>query len=96
MISEQEKKNIKDLYKAFIALETEEECEAFLDDVCTIKEIRDMAARLKVARMLDEKKVFSEITQQTGCSSATISRVNKCLQFGDGGYSTVIERLKEK
>lgn len=95
MLSDTDKKNIQEFYKAILTLENEEECYAFFDDVCTIKELLDISARLQVAKLLDEGVVFNEISQQTGCSSATISRVNKCLQFGPGGYKTVIDRLKK-
>ncbi|MCQ2567432.1 MAG: YerC/YecD family TrpR-related protein [Mogibacterium sp.] len=95
MITEQEKKNMNQFYKAILSLETEEECNAFFEDVATIKELIDMAARLEVARLLSEGKVFNEISQETGASSATISRVNKCLSYGPGGYSSVLEKIKE-
>lgn len=93
MITEKEKNNLKQFYKAVLMLENEEECKAFFDDVATIKEILDLSARLEVARMLDQGSVFSEISKETGASSATISRVNKCLTYGDGGYKTVLDRL---
>ena len=94
MITEKEKKNLKQFYRAILALEDEEECRKFFDDVATIKEALDLSARLEVARLLDEGVVFSEISKATGASSATISRVNKCLTYGEGGYKTVLERLK--
>ena len=95
MITDKEKKNIKQFYKAVLALEDEEECRKFFDDVATIKEILDLSARLEVARLLSEGAVFSEISKETGASSATISRVNKCLSYGEGGYETVLKRIKE-
>ena len=95
MLTDTDKKNIKEFYQAILTLENEDECYAFFDDVCTIKELLDISARLQVAKLLDEGIVFNEISQKTGCSSATISRVNKCLQFGPGGYKTVIDRLKK-
>lgn len=85
----------KDLCKAFLTLKTEKEVEIFLDDVCTIKEIQDMSQRLHVAKMLSDGKVFNEICGVTGSSSATISRVNKCLMYGDGGYNLVLDRMKD-
>lgn len=94
MISDREKANLNQFYKAILTLETEEECKLFFDDVATIKELLDLSARLEVAKMLDNKAVFSEISKETGASSATISRVNKCLHYGDGGYKTVLDRLK--
>lgn len=94
MITEKEKKNLQQFYRAVLALEDEEECRKFFDDVATIKEALDLSARLEVARLLDEGVVFSEISKATGASSATISRVNKCLTYGEGGYKTVLDRLK--
>lgn len=96
MITDQERKNMQQFYKAILSLETEDECDAFFEDVATIKELIDMSARLEVAKMLDEGKVFSEISQSTGASSATISRVNKCIGYGSGGYKMVLERIKDK
>ena len=96
MITEKEKKNLQQFYKAVLALEDEEECRKFFDDVATIKEVLDLSARLEVARLLDAGTVFSEISKATGASSATISRVNKCLTYGEGGYKTVLERLPER
>ena len=95
MISDKEKKNIAQFYKAVLALKTPEECELFFDDVATIKELIDLSARLEVARMLDEGKVFNDISKETGASSATISRVNKCLNYGDGGYRLALDRIKK-
>lgn len=95
MITEKEQKNIQQFYRAVLALEDEEECRRFFDDVATIKELLDLSARLEVARMLDDGVVFSEISKATGASSATISRVNKCLAYGEGGYKSVLDKLKE-
>ena len=95
MITGKEKKNLQQFYKAVLALRDEEECRKFFDDVATIKEALDLSARLEVARLLDEGTVFSEISKATGASSATISRVNKCLTYGEGGYKTVLDRIKE-
>lgn len=85
----------KDLCKAILTLKTEKEVEIFLDDVCTIKEIQDMSQRFHVAKMLSEGKVFNEVIKETGSSSATISRVNKCLMYGPGGYKLALDRIKE-
>ena len=84
-----------DLFKAILTLETVEECYAFFDDLCTISELKAMAQRMQVARMLDEKHVYSNVVKETGASTATISRVNRCLHYGNDGYKTVIERLKQ-
>jgi len=89
-------KAAKDFYSAVLKLRTEEECRAFFDDVCTIKELQDLVQRFHVAVLLAQGKNYMEISGQTGVSSATISRVNRCLVYGDGGYSTVISRLEEE
>ncbi len=81
------------LYKAFLALENEEECGAFLEDLCTITEIKSMAQRLEVARALKKNEIYSEIAHKTGASTATISRVSRCLNYGTDGYNTVLSRL---
>lgn len=96
MITDTEKRNLQQFYRAVLSLKDEEECRKFFDDVATIREALDMSARLEVARMLDEGTVFSEISRETGASSATISRVNKCLTYGEGGYKTVLDRIKKK
>ena len=84
------------LYRAILALETEEECYAFFQDLCTIAELRSMEQRYEVATLLSEGMVYSDILERTGASSATISRVNRSLQYGDGGYEIVFGRLKEQ
>ncbi len=87
------KQETKALYQAMTKLETEEECEKFLTDLFTINEIKSAAQRLEVARLLREKVTFSEIEKQTGASSATISRVNRALNYGSGGYDEVLGKL---
>ncbi|MBO4941001.1 MAG: TrpR-like protein YerC/YecD [Clostridia bacterium] len=82
------------LIEAVLNLENEEECYNFFEDICTIKEIQDMSQRLEVALMLSQNKSYVEISKETGASTATISRVNKCLNYGSNGYKAVIERLK--
>lgn len=84
-----------ELCRALLSLQTMEECYAFLDDVCTIRELKDLSMRLKVAGMLRDKKNYQEIAQETGVSTATISRVRKCMEYGDSGYTTVLNRLEE-
>ena len=96
MITDNEKNNLEQFYRAILSIKDEEECRQFFDDVATIREMLDMSARLEVARMLDEGTVFSEISKETGASSATISRVNKCLTYGEGGYKTVLDRLNKR
>jgi len=84
------------LFQAILSLNTMEECRNFFEDACTIKEILDIAQRFEVACMLTEKKSYQQISQETGVSTATISRVNRCITYGGGGYKTAIERLKEQ
>lgn len=86
----------RQFYEAVLALRTEEECKAFFNDICTIKEGKDLMQRLQVAFLLDEGKNYQEISKETGASSATISRVNRCFLYGDGGYRCVIERARER
>lgn len=83
------------LFRAILTLKTEEECAAFFEDVCTIKEIQDLSQRLQVADLLNRGEKYQSIEQATGASTATISRVNKCLVYGSGGYRTVLSRCAE-
>ena len=83
------------LYRAILALETEEECYAFFQDLCTIAELRSMEQRFEVAKLLNEGMVYSDILERTGASSATISRVNRALLNGTGGYVSVLGKMKE-
>ena len=83
------------LYRAILALETEEECYAFFQDLCTIAELRSMEQRYEVATLLSEGMVYSDILERTGSSSATISRVNRALLNGTGGYVSVLGKMKE-
>ena len=82
--------------EALLGLSDAEECRAFLEDICTVKELQDIAQRLEVAFMLDEGKNYQEISKATGASTATISRVKKCLVYGSGGYRRALDRAKEK
>ena len=86
----------KQFFNAVLSLETEQECRSFFEDVCTIQELQDLSQRLQVAYLLEEGKNYQEISKITSVSSATISRVNRCLVYGDGGYRTVIGRTKGK
>lgn len=83
---------LKALYKALISLETEEDCEKFLEDLCTIPELHSLAQRWSVAKLLHEGKTFNEIMAEVGASSATISRVNRCLLYGSGGYKEMLKK----
>ena len=84
------------LFRAVLSLETIEECYKFFEDVCTIKEIQEIAQRLEVARLLGEGRAYNDVAKQTGASTATISRVNKCIAYGSGGYELVLSRMQEK
>ena len=86
--------NTDALFEAILSLGSVEECEMFFQDVCTIKEIQDIAQRYEVARMLADGKFYAEIASTTGASTATISRVNKAIQYGEGGYALVLARRK--
>ena len=81
------------LFEAVLALKDQEECSAFFQDLCTVSELRAMAQRLEVAQLLDQGLIYNDILQRTGASSATISRVNRALQYGADGYKTVLPRL---
>ncbi len=86
--------DFKELYNAILSLENEEECRLFFEDICTMKELETMTQRLQVAKMLLGGKTFNEIVQATGASTTTISRVNRCLNYGDGGYKNIINKCK--
>ncbi|MEA4933304.1 MAG: YerC/YecD family TrpR-related protein [Lawsonibacter sp.] len=82
------------LYQAIASIKDEEECRKFLQDLCTVSELKAMEQRMEVAMLLDQGLIYSEILERTGASSATISRVNRCLHYGADGYRTIIPRLK--
>ena len=83
------------LFRAILSLQTMEECHRFFEDACTVREILDIAQRFEVAGMLADKKSYQTITKETGMSTATISRVNRCLTYGSGGYRLALDRTKE-
>lgn len=84
---------VEGLCEAILSIETKEECYKLLEDICTIKEIHAIAQRFEVAKLLKNKKTYTEIEALTGASTATISRVNRSLTYGVGGYKIVFERL---
>lgn len=84
------------LFTAILALEDKEECYKFFEDICTIKEIKSMSQRLEVARMLKEGATYDQIAEQTGASTATISRVKRYLNYGADGYQLILGRLEEE
>ena len=84
----------KELFGAILSLETIEDCGAFFEDLCTIKEIEDMSQRFEVAKLLKAKKSYNEVSELTGASTATISRVSRCLQYGSG-YKNALSKEEE-
>ena len=87
--------NTNALFSAILQLKTVDECRLFFEDLCTIPELKSMSQRMEVAKMLSQKLVYTDIAEKTGASTATISRVNRCINYGSGGYNLVINRLKE-
>lgn len=85
----------RQLFEAILTLKTIEECESFFSDLCTIKEIKETSQRFEVARLLNKGCVYADIAEKTGASTATISRVNRALNYGEGGYKTAIDRLEK-
>lgn len=88
--------NLDFLFKAVLSLENEDECYDFFEDLCTVQELRAISQRLVVAKMLSEKCVYTDIVNATGASTATISRVNRSLQYGCDGYDRIFSRIREK
>ena len=96
-LKELEFKNDLDmLFQAILELENIDECYKFFEDIATITELKAISQRIQVAKMLREKRVYTEIAEATGASTATISRVNKCLNYGQGGYDLVLDRINSK
>lgn len=87
-------KELDQLFKAVLTLKDLEECYKFFDDLCTVNEIQSLAQRLEVARMLREGKTYHKIETETGASTATISRVKRCLNYGNDAYEMALERIK--
>ena len=85
----------KELFEAILLLENEEECRNLFEDICTVKELLDLSQRLHIAKMLKDGISYHEISEKTGASTTTISRVNRCLVYGSGGYKTVLEKLEK-
>lgn len=86
---------VEHLFEAILTLENKEECFDFFEDLCTINELLSLSQRYEVARMLKEKKTYLEIAEKTGASTATISRVNRSLNYGCDGYDLVFKRLND-
>lgn len=87
---------VEQLFKAILCLDTVEECFTYFEDICTINELLSLAQRFEVARMLREHNTYLEVAEKTGASTATISRVNRSLNYGNDGYDMVFERMKER
>ena len=96
MIAKKPDDSLQFLYRVILLLQTEAECERFFDDLCTGPELKALAQRLEVAKLLKEQNVYSKIVEKTGASTATISRVNRSLQYGANGYDIVFERLEQQ
>ncbi|CAM2077588.1 MULTISPECIES: YerC/YecD family TrpR-related protein [Clostridia] len=90
------KNDLDMLFKAVLELQNIDECYKFFEDIATITELKAISQRIQVAKMLKEKKVYTEIAEVTGASTATISRVNKCLNYGQGGYNIVLDRINSE
>ena len=87
--------SLNELFRAILCLKNEDECYRFFEDACTMNELLAISGRLEVARLLHEGKTYNEIAEQTGASTATISRVNRALLYGSDGYGLVLERLEK-
>lgn len=87
--------NLDFLFKAVLSLENIDECYDFFEDLCTVQELKALSQRIVVAKMLSEKCVYTDIVNETGASTATISRVNRSLQYGCDGYDKIFERIRE-
>lgn len=90
-----ESESLDRLFAVISQIENPEECRRFFEDICTVKELLDMAQRLDVAVLLRQGVNYQTISQQVGASTATISRVSKCLNYGSGGYDTALNKLEE-
>lgn len=89
-------RTVDQLFQAVLELQTVEECYQFFDDLCTVGEVQSLAQRLEVARLLREGATYSRIETETGASTATISRVKRCLHYGADGYTIILDRLSPK
>ena len=94
-MAKKSRENAQKFYEAILTLQTVEECEAFFEDICTYQEMDAIAQRMEVALLLWDDMRYNDVNKQTGASTATICRVSKAMNYGAGGYKTVIERMKE-
>lgn len=95
MVKQLKSEPVDHLFEAILTLENKEECYAFFEDICTVNELLSLSQRFEVASMLREKKTYLDIANKTGASTATISRVNRSLAYGNDGYELVFGRMKE-
>ena len=91
-----QREDIDELFDGILTLKNREDCYRFFEDICTVNEIHAIAQRLQVAKLLSQKKTYTEIEEETKASTATISRINKCLVYGADGYRRVLDRLSEE
>lgn len=84
------------LFKAILALQNEEECYNFFEDLCTVSELKEMSKRFYAAKLLNDNRIYNDIAEETGLSTATISRVNRCLKYGKDGYALMLDRIDNK
>ncbi|MEJ8554394.1 YerC/YecD family TrpR-related protein [Tepidibacter sp. Z1-5] len=89
-------KHIDTLFEVILKINTIEECYMFFEDICTVKELKSISQRLQVAKMLRNNKTYTEIEENTGASTATISRVSRCLNYGANGYNIMLDRMDQK
>lgn len=96
-VNEKLKDSLHDqLFSAILELQNLDECYEFFEDICTVQEMKAIASRLEVARMLKAGDIYEDIVKKTGASTATISRIKRCLMYGSGGYGKILERMAEK
>jgi len=91
-----EERHIKQMFKCILALWDMDECYRFFEDLCTVNEVKSLAQRLEVSRMLRDKATYHKIEEATGASTATISRVKRCLEYGEGGYAEILQRIDDE
>lgn len=96
MVKKIKSEPVDQLFDAILTLQTKEECYSFFEDLCTVNELLSLSQRFEVASMLRQKKTYLEIAEKTGASTATISRVNRSLTYGNDGYELVFERMKKE
>ena len=96
MVKQLKSEPVDHLFEAILTLKSKEECYSFFEDLCTVNELLSLSQRFEVAAMLKEHKTYLEIAEKTGASTATISRVNRSLSYGNDGYEMVFSRMKEE